>query len=148
MQLLITQRFVFLIFLFIATNSGAEMTLMDEPQSNNLTQIIAPIVAPIVENHLPILPNAVSATSETEWVLTVGHTISDDLKIWATQAGWKVIWNMQQDWNVPNQTKLTGDFPTAAAEVIKVLATNGALIHAQFYEGNKIMVVTGSGASE
>lgn len=82
------------------------------------------------------------------WTLTAGHTIGKELQTWGEQAGWKIIWNMPKDWAIPASTQFSGEFPTAAAEVIKTLSSNGALIHAQFFEGNKTMVVTGPGVSE
>lgn len=82
------------------------------------------------------------------WTLTAGHTVGQELQVWGKTAGWKVIWDMQKDWSVPASTVFSGEFPTVAADVIKTLASNGALIHAQFFEGNKTIVVTGPGVSE
>lgn len=87
-------------------------------------------------------------TPPTIWALTAGQTVGHELQAWGEKAGWKVIWNMQKDWSVPASTKFEGEFPVVAAEVIKTLASNGALIRAQFFEGNKTMVVTGPGVSE
>lgn len=84
---------------------------------------------------------------EQTWSLTGGHTVLQDLKAWADKAGWKVIWNMSKDWTVPANTSYTGDFSTAAGQVIQTLAANGALIRVQFYEGNKTMVVSGHGVA-
>jgi hypothetical protein len=81
------------------------------------------------------------------WSLQPGHTIGQDLQLWATKAGWKVIWNMSKDWAVPAPTTFSGTFQTAAGKVIETLAVNGAFIHAQFFTGNNTMVVTGSGVT-
>lgn len=81
------------------------------------------------------------------WQLTVGRTIGKELHTWSQIAGWQVIWNLPKDWSVPATTTFTGDFKTAASEVISTLATNGALVRAQFYDGNKTMVVTGPGVT-
>lgn len=82
------------------------------------------------------------------WTLKEGHTIGKEIQSWATDAGWKVVWNLSKDWSVPAQTTFTGDFKSAATEVIKTLAANGVLIRAQFYDGNKTMVVSGPGVAE
>lgn len=84
----------------------------------------------------------------TVWVLVAGRPIGHELRGWGAKAGWKIVWDMQKDWIVPADSQFTGDFPAAAADVINTLASNGALIHARFYEGNKTIVVTGAGASE
>lgn len=82
---------------------------------------------------------------EPKWTLVSGHTISQELKNWGSQSGWNVIWNLPRDIIVPSTTEFIGEFPTVAADVIKTLAANGALINAKFYEGNKTMVVNGPG---
>jgi hypothetical protein len=97
------------------------------------------------------------ATSPTEspilaprllvWTLAAGHTIGQELKVWGEKANWKVIWNLPKDWLVPTSTSFSGDFQTAAGDVIKTLAANGALVHAQFYEGNKTMLISGPGVA-
>ena len=79
------------------------------------------------------------------WTLTAGHAIGQELKSWGVQSGWNVIWNLPRDLIVPSTTEFIGEFQTVAAEVIKTLAANGALINAKFYEGNKTMVVNGPG---
>lgn len=81
------------------------------------------------------------------WTLVAGHTNGQDLQEWGKKAGWKVVWDIQHDWSVPATTSFSGDFQTAAADVIKTLSANGALVRAKFYVGNKTMVVTGPGAS-
>lgn len=79
------------------------------------------------------------------WTLTAGHAIGQELKRWGTKSGWNVIWNLPRDLIVPSNTEFIGEFPTVAANVIKTLAANGALINAKFYEGNKTMVINGPG---
>jgi hypothetical protein len=82
------------------------------------------------------------------WKLTEGKTIGKEIGAWATDAGWKLVWNLNKDWQVPASTTFTGDFKSAASEVIKTLAANGVLIRAQFFDGNKTVVVSGPGVAE
>lgn len=82
------------------------------------------------------------------WTLKEGHTVGREIQEWAKGAGWKVIWNLGKDWAIPTKTTFSGDFKSAASEVIKTLAANGVLIRAQFYDGNRTMVVTGPGVAE
>lgn len=79
------------------------------------------------------------------WTLVAGHTIGKELQAWGEKAGWKVIWNLSKDWAIPASTAYKGEFKDAVSSVIKNLATNGALIRAQFYDGNKTLVVNGPG---
>lgn len=120
--------------LLINNSVHAEMTVMDEEVP---TFAISPIIK--AEPAPPPIPT---------WTLTAGHTIGYDLQTWAEKANWKVVWNLQKDWTVPASTIFSGEFQGAATDVIKTLAANGALIHAQFFEGNKTMVVTGPGVTE
>jgi hypothetical protein len=80
------------------------------------------------------------------WTLEANHTIGQELQRWADKAGWKIFWNMQQDWAVPATTTFNGSFEDVAGDVIKTLAENGAIIRATIYRGNKTMVVAAPGA--
>lgn len=82
------------------------------------------------------------------WTLTEGRNVGKELKGWALEAGWKVVWNLNKDWAVPANTSFSGDFKSSAGEVIKTLAANGILIKAEFYDGNKTMLVSGPGVTE
>lgn len=81
------------------------------------------------------------------WTMTAGHTVGHELQAWGEKAGWKVIWNMPKDWAVPANSTFKGDFKTAATEVIKTLTANGALLRAQFYDGNKTLVIVSPGVT-
>jgi hypothetical protein len=87
----------------------------------------------------------VAVVAKQVWTLTAGHTVGEELQGWGEKAGWKVIWSMPKDWSVPATTSFSGDFKSAASDVVKTLAANGALVRAQFYDGNKTMIVTGPG---
>lgn len=111
----------------------SEVTILDE-EKPDLSGAFKPITAPEVPE-LPVVP---------KWTLEAGETVGHELQKWGEKANWKVVWNLQKDWTVPAATVFEGEFSTVAAEVIQTLAANGALIHAQFYEGNNTMVVTGA----
>lgn len=93
------------------------------------------------------LPIAVVVAAKPVWTMTAGRTVGQELQGWGAKAGWKVIWNMPKDWSVPASTTFSGDFKEVAADVIKTLAANGALVRAQFYDGNKTMIVNGPGVA-
>ncbi|KVS13920.1 pilus assembly protein [Burkholderia multivorans] len=67
------------------------------------------------------------------------------LQSWAARAGWTVVWDVQQDWIVPNSATFPGGFESAAQQVIEALAANGADVRADLYTGNKSMVVHQAG---
>ena len=115
-------------------SAKAELTVLDEGAAATKQMALKDILVPI--KPLPV------------WTLTGGQSVGHELKAWGEKAGWQVVWNLSTDWSVPASTQFSGEFPAVAAEVIKTLAANGALIHAQFFEGNKTLVVTGPGVSE
>jgi len=73
--------------------------------------------------------------------LVAGKPISEQLREQAKKDGWNVIWNVPQDWIVPNGAQFKGDFMSAASQVIQSLSSNGANIHADFYKGNRTLIV-------
>jgi len=85
--------------------------------------------------------------ARSTWTMRTGHTVGQELQAWGVRAGWKIIWNMPKDWAVPAQSTFYGDFQKVASDVIITLASNGALVRAQFFEGNKTVVVTGPGVA-
>ncbi len=79
------------------------------------------------------------------WHLKSGRLVRQELSSWGEQAGWQVLWHLQRDWTVPADTEFDGDFKDAASAVIRTLADNGLVIRGQFYDGNRILVVSGAG---
>lgn len=112
----------------------------------NAVAAVMPLSEPVVaaaQGAAPQPSQEARPSSSTTWTLTAGNTVGQELQAWGEKAGWKVIWNMPKDWSVPASTNFTGGFQAAASEVIKTLATNGALVRARFFEGNNTMIVTG-----
>ena len=94
---------------------------------------------------LPASPASSAFQPIPLWTLEANQSISAGLKTWAQAAGWAVVWDLPQDWLVPNTTHFQGDFRAAATQVIQALAANGANVRATVYQGNKTLVVTSSG---
>jgi hypothetical protein len=85
---------------------------------------------------------------EPTWYLNANSLVGTDLKSWAEQAGWTVIWQANQDWPVPTTTHFQGDFQTVAAQVLNDLAGQGANIRGKFYTGNQTLVISQPGDSD
>ncbi|HDR9101283.1 TPA: toxin co-regulated pilus biosynthesis Q family protein [Burkholderia vietnamiensis] len=79
------------------------------------------------------------------FALVAGKSIQSQLQSWAVRAGWTVVWDVQQDWIVPNAATFAGDFVSAAQQVVEALASNGADVRADLYTGNRSMVVHQAG---
>lgn len=80
------------------------------------------------------------------FILNQGDLILLDLKKWAKESGWKVVWQVPEDWTVPNTTTFSGNFQTAVTQVVQALANNGANIHAVFHTENNTVVISGTGS--
>lgn len=79
------------------------------------------------------------------WTLVAGELVGQQLARWGQSVGWHVVWNYNQDWTVPSSVTFQGDFSAAASQVLEDLASEGALIHGVFYQGNHTLVITGGG---
>ncbi len=82
------------------------------------------------------------------FMLNRGNLILTDLKEWAKQSGWTVVWNVPEDWEVPNTTSFGGDFQQAVTQVVQALSSNGANVHAVFHTANNTVVISGAGGGE
>jgi hypothetical protein len=60
---------------------------------------------------------------------------------------WTVLWYCQ-DWGAPGKTVFKGDFVKVSKEFIRAIASDGADIHGKWWLGNRVLVVTGSGAMQ
>lgn len=109
---------------------------------NQITPISAvePQPAKVVAASVPAAPAVVQSC-----VLSAGAMIRSELDKCGAKTGWKVIWNLEKDWVVPALSTFEGEFPEAAGKVIETMASQGAVLRAKFYDGNKTMVVTPAG---
>jgi hypothetical protein len=119
-------------------------------EGDNLIVGIAPAVSTVVAATpvmaaSPVTLAAPAVPTQEIWVIRQGYPIGQELKGWAKRAGWNVVWGLQRDVIAPTSTTFTGDFASAASEVVRTLAENGALIHAQIFDGNHTLVVQGPG---
>ncbi|MFM0265538.1 TcpQ domain-containing protein [Paraburkholderia sediminicola] len=105
----------------------------------------APAVTPSAT--AAVQPSEPAVPTKEVWIIRQGYPIGQELKGWAKRAGWNVVWGLQRDVIAPTTTTFSGDFASAASEVVRTLAENGALIHAQIFDGNHTLVVQGPGVA-
>lgn len=79
------------------------------------------------------------------FLINGGERLSKALEDYANANGWTVVWNVQQDWIAPGLTTFHGDFMQASEDFIHSLVANGVDVHAQYFTGNKTLVVFGTG---
>uniref|UniRef100_E6QMU6 Toxin co-regulated pilus biosynthesis protein Q C-terminal domain-containing protein n=1 Tax=mine drainage metagenome TaxID=410659 RepID=E6QMU6_9ZZZZ len=83
-----------------------------------------------------------------DYTLHAGDPIEDQLRGWAKQAGWTLIWDAPQDWVVPGNATFGHDFQAAAKSVLEALSKNGADIRGDLYPANHTLVVHAAGQHE
>jgi hypothetical protein len=123
----------------IAPVSESDTKATASQQSVAPQRPIVPAAAPAAVRSIPVFKPI------PLWTLKANQAISVGLDAWAHASGWKVVWNIPQDWLVPNTVQFQGDFRAAATQVIQALAANGADIRGDVYTANKTLVVHAAG---
>lgn len=82
-----------------------------------------------------------------KWTLRQGHVVSRELQEIGGHFGWHIDWLYPREIVVPADTSYSGDFTQVATAAINTLKSNGLLINATFYNGNKFLVVRGAGTT-
>lgn len=114
------------------------------PSSPSPTQTTMPLDA----GRTRTTPSTFSIAATPVFLLNKGDLILTDLQQWAEQSGWVVVWQIPEDWEVPNTTTFSGDFQKAVTQVIQALSANGANVHAVFHTANNTVVISGAGGGE
>lgn len=83
-----------------------------------------------------------SSAKVDEIVLVAGKPLGEQLMAQARSHGWTLLWKVQKDWIVPSDTRFTGRFQSAVAQVIKAAAAEGAPLAATLYPVNRTIVVS------
>ncbi|MBA9834859.1 hypothetical protein CFB47_39620 [Burkholderia sp. AU27893] len=99
------------------------------------------VLTPAVPEPVPL-----PTPATPQFKLVGGESIETQLRGWATSAGWKLVWNVEPDWIVPNDQAYDGDFKAAATRAIKDLAANGANVVADGYPDNRTFIVHEGGS--
>ncbi|MBU2765595.1 hypothetical protein HAP94_05145 [Acidithiobacillus ferrivorans] len=125
---------------FLKTHMGG---LPISTQSAAYSQDTAlPLPAPLLAGITPL------QGATPVFLLNQGDLILTDLQKWAKQSGWTVVWQVPEDWQVPNTTTFRGDFQKSVSQVIQALSANGANVHAVFHTANNTVVISGAGGGE
>ena len=122
---------------------GTDHSLGATPLVPSSTKASLPTRAQLGDRAQPVLLGLTPV-----FLLNQGDLILTDLQKWAAQSGWTVVWQVPEDWQVPNTTTFSGDFQKAVSQVIQALSANGANVHAVFHTANNTVVISGAGGGE
>ena len=95
----------------------------------------------------PAAPSAPPAVVVQEvWTAAAGRQLRAVLDDWAGRAGWTLVWQSDRDYPLEASASFTGDFTQAAQQLVAALAAVAPAPFANFYKGNRVLVVhTGEG---
>ncbi|WP_434716393.1 TcpQ domain-containing protein [Paraburkholderia sp. A3RO-2L] len=125
---------------------SAPPLLTPQPAAASASMKLAAVITEAPPAIDPVI--AATPTPEIQFQLRAGQSLEIQLMQWAKRAGWTLTWNTPDDWIVPGDKAFGSDFVQAAQSVFENLGNNGADIRADFWVGNRSIVVDQAGAIE
>ena len=124
----------------------AEKAVVEMPVVNGSGFVLIPEVAADAKgaaggwNEYPG-QEADGASGVAEWVVQPGDDLSAVLADWSEKTGWRLVWESEYIYKLTSAAKFRGDFVTATTELLRSMQDARPAITAQFYQGNKVLVV-------
>jgi len=81
----------------------------------------------------------------SEWDVRQGETLSQLLHRWGDDAGFTIVYQADTDYVLQSNVVIRGTFAEASGQVIESFANANPPITADFYTGNKVIVVRSAG---
>lgn len=88
----------------------------------------------------PVAATAIEAVPV--WVIHKGEMLRGLLEGWAAIAGYSLIWNAQNDYEMRSSATFSGVFIDAVKNFFAALQANGLALRVTIYQGNKVMEVS------
>ena len=112
------------------------------PSASQLAQLRTPAHPAGV----PQLPVIAVPPAAPEWTLLpeTDKTLSRALERWVERAGWQLAWDAQIDYPLDLRASFTGSFEEAISKVATSLAAAERPLHFTFFDGNKVLRVSGT----
>lgn len=82
------------------------------------------------------------------WVVKPGDDLYATLSEWAEREGWRLVWESGYRYQMTSAAKFSGTFVAATTDLLRSMQEARPVITAQFYEGNKVLVVGNDGLDE
>lgn len=77
-----------------------------------------------------------------------GDNLRSVLDVWGQSVGWKVIWKSEFTYPIAAAATFEGDFIEATTALLKAMKDSRPAINADFFRGNKVVVISNSTADE
>lgn len=76
------------------------------------------------------------------WEIQKGSMLRVQMEGWAAVAGYSLIWNAQNDYEMRSYATFSGEFIDAVKNFFAALQANGLALRVTIYQGNKVMEVS------
>lgn len=117
------------------------------PSPETVTPVAEPPVvpapsAPTVSSEAlaPVAATAIEAVPV--WEIHKGEMLRGLMEGWAAIAGYSLIWNAQNDYEMRSSATFSGVFVDAVKNFFAALQANGLALRVTIYQGNKVMEVS------
>lgn len=87
-------------------------------------------------------PAVCAGQSAMGWEATAGLRLQQVLDAWAACEGWSVHWQTDRQYVLEASATFSGDFVTAAAELVGAFGQAEPPAFGEFYQANKVLVIT------
>lgn len=101
------------------------------------------VPAPAAASSEPLTPVASTAIEAVPvWEIHKGEMLRGLMEGWAAIAGYSLIWNAQNDYEMRSSATFSGVFVDAVKNFFAALQANGLALRVTIYQGNKVMEVS------
>ncbi|WP_369050179.1 TcpQ domain-containing protein [Burkholderia gladioli] len=122
---------------------------LDAPATHTAASLSArpDAAAPLPLASSPAVPSLDAKPAVVVYRLQGGLPIEAQLMAWAKPVHWTVLWNLPPDanWIVPGDMDFGTDFEDAIAQVVRILASNGADIRGHGHRLTRTFVIQPAG---
>ncbi|MBR4607711.1 MAG: TcpQ domain-containing protein [Lachnospiraceae bacterium] len=98
--------------------------------------------APLPKEDMSLTAMPVYESSYQQWEVVKGAMLRTTLETWAMLAGWNIIWNASNDFEMSSSATFRGEFLKALQEFFTVLQKNGLGLRISVYRGNNVIEIS------
>jgi hypothetical protein len=90
---------------------------------------------------IPEPPTALPEPAPAEWAALHGQTLRQTLQEWSQRAGWSLIWQTKYDYPIEAPARFPGDFPSAAATLLKGFSEADPAPSGRMFRANQVLII-------
>lgn len=122
---------------------AVSMPAASAPAGTPVTESPVAASAPFTSSSGAMPPVAATAIEAVPvWGIHKGEMLRGQMEGWAAVAGYSLIWNAQNDYEMRSSATFSGVFIDAVKNFFAALQANGLALRVTIYQGNKVMEVS------